>query len=169
MPVPANWINISTPKWMVYNGNDHKNEWFWGYPYFRKPHETCIYWIAQLPTLNQGAAATQVTWPFKAAFAWTLRMISGMSRSRKTSLSVTTQLQNIQKTPNCLRICLKSAAFKQISVRLASRVAHANIHSPMHWARPPPTFETRIATLPFWAAWAINWTSEKCFHGMWAH
>ena len=48
----------------------------------------------------------------------------------------------------------------QISLRLASRVARVNVHSPMGRAGPHPTFEMRIATLSCWATWANNWIFE---------
>ena len=31
------WNYIVIAIWMVYNGKSHKDGWFWGYPYFRKP------------------------------------------------------------------------------------------------------------------------------------
>ena len=64
------------------------------------------------------------------------------------------------KTSENLQIVCKNAWSTQISLRLASRVARVNVHSPMGRAGPHPTFEMRIATLSCWATWANNWIFE---------
>jgi hypothetical protein len=63
----------------------------------QKPFEQCWYDSSSTKRL---AVTVHLTLHCNAAFAWTLRMIPGMSRSKKTSPLVTTRL-NFQKTPNC--------------------------------------------------------------------
>ena len=117
--------------------------------------------------------------PKKAAFACTLRTISGCLAPRRSRYQSTVANQKppnclikIQTLPKCLILNhqLRSLFKERISVRLASRVARAQTHrshSPRHWARPPHTLEIRIATLPCFRQ--LEPTERHRFHGMWAH